>query len=59
MSRFLNPDNWGLFHFVYFLILGFETRDAIYPKITAAAMPPAAAAVPPVKAPIKPLSCTF
>ena len=44
------------FPFVYFLILGFETRDAIYPKNTAAAMPPAAAAVPPVKAPSKPLS---
>lgn len=42
-----------------FFILGLETRDAIYPKNTAAAIPPAAAAVPPVNAPIKPFSCTF
>ena len=42
-----------------FFIFGFETREAIYPKNTAAAIPPAAAAVPPVNAPTKPDSCTF
>lgn len=31
----------------------------MYPKNTAAAMPPAAAAVPPVKAPTKPFCWTF
>ena len=31
----------------------------MYPKNTAAAIPPAAAAVPPVKAPTNPFSCTF
>ena len=35
-----------------FFIFGFETRDAIYPKKIAEAIPPAAAFVPPVKAPI-------
>ena len=42
-----------------FFIFGFEIRDAIYPKKTAAAIPPAAAAVPPVKAPTSPISWTF
>ena len=31
----------------------------MYPKKTAAAIPPAAAAVPPVNAPTNPISCTF
>lgn len=37
-----------------FLILGFETKDAIYPKNIAADIPAAAALVPPIKAPMKP-----
>jgi len=39
-----------------FFIFGFDTRDAIYPKNTAAEIPPAAAAVPPVNAPTRPIS---
>ena len=42
-----------------FFIFGFEIKDAIYPKNTAAAIPPAAAVVPPVNAPTKPISWTF
>ena len=34
--------------------LGFEIKEAIYPKKIAAAIPPAAALVPPIKAPMKP-----
>lgn len=41
------------------MIFGFATNEAIYPKKTAAAIPPAAAEVPPVKAPMKPFCCTF
>ena len=42
----------------FFFIFGFETKEAIYPKKIAAAIPPAAAFIPPVKAPTKPFSCT-
>ena len=42
-----------------FFIFGFEINEAIYPKNTAAAIPPAAAAVPPVNAPTKPISLVF
>ena len=42
-----------------FLILGLETREAIYPKNIAAEIPPAAAAVPPVNAPTSPFSWIF
>lgn len=42
-----------------FFILGFATREAIYPKNTDAAIPPAAAVVPPVNAPTSPISWTF
>lgn len=45
--------------FYCFFIFGFDTKDAIYPKNTAAEIPPAAEAVPPVNAPTKPISCTF
>lgn len=41
------------------MIFGFAINDAIYPKKTAAAIPPAAAAVPPVNAPIKPICPAF
>ena len=41
-----------------FFILGFEIKDAIYPKNTAAAIPPALAFRPPVKIPKKPLCLT-
>ena len=44
--------------FYCFFILGFEMREAIYPKKTAAAIPPAAADVPPINAPTKPCSPT-
>ena len=42
-----------------FFIFGLETREAIYPKNIAAAIPPLAAAAPPVNAPIKPSVLTF
>ena len=35
-------------------VLGFEIKEAIYPKKIAAAIPPLAALIPPVKAPINP-----
>ena len=45
--------------FIYcFFILGLEIKDAIYPKNTAAAIPPALALSPPVNAPINPFSLT-
>ena len=50
--------NYNLFNYCFF-ILGLDIREAIYPKNTAAAIPPAAAAVPPVKAPTNPISLTF
>lgn len=37
-----------------FLILGLDTKDAIYPKKIAAAIPPAQAFIPPVKTPKNP-----
>ena len=49
---------WNTF-FYYLFIFGFETSDAIYPKNTAAAIPPDAVVMPPVNAPTKPDSCTF
>ena len=49
-----------LLDFLYycFLILGFAIKDAIYPKKTAAAIPPAEALTPPINAPNKPCSLT-
>lgn len=41
-----------------FLILGFDTKEAIYPKKIAAAIPAADAFTPPIKAPINPLFLT-
>ena len=41
-----------------FFILDLEIKDAIYPKKTAAAIPPALAVTPPVKAPTIPYSFT-
>ena len=41
-----------------FFILGLEIKEAIYPKNTAAAIPPAEAETPPVKAPTIPDSLT-
>ena len=41
-----------------FFILGLEIREAIYPKNTAAAIPPLLALRPPVNAPINPFSLT-
>ena len=38
----------------YFLIFGFETSDAIYPKKIALEIPAAQAFTPPIKAPMKP-----
>ena len=48
-----------VFKFYCFLILGLETREAIYPKNIAAEIPPAVAEVPPINAPISPNSWTF
>jgi len=42
----------------YFFILGLDINEAIYPKNTAEAIPPAAAEVPPIKAPTNPCSPT-
>lgn len=42
-----------------FFIFGLESREAIYPKNIAAAIPPLAAAAPPVKAPKIPSVLTF
>ena len=41
-----------------FFIFGFEIKEAIYPKKTAAAMPPALALSPPVKIPKNPFCFT-
>ena len=38
--------------------MGFEIKEAIYPKNIALAIPPAADLIPPVNAPIKPLEFT-
>lgn len=40
-----------------FLIFGLAIKEAIYPKNTAADIPPAEALTPPIKAPSKPCSC--
>ena len=42
-----------------FFILGFEIKEAIYPKNTAAEIPPAEAFTPPMKAPTRPDSLTL
>ena len=40
------------------LVLGVKSTLARYPKVTAAAMPPAVAVTPPVSAPSSPFCCT-
>lgn len=54
VNQFLNT-----YFIIYcFLILGFETREAIYPKKIAAEIPPAAAFTPPVNIPKNPILFT-
>ena len=57
-KRFKREDLFESLFYYCFLIFGLETKDAIYPKNIAAAIPPDVALIPPVNAPSNPFSLT-